>query len=309
VADLENRVQNALDEARILILGGQILLGFEYRSFFERTFGSLPGWAQATKLVTLCLMLVALALVMLPGPFHRLVERGGDSERMHRVATAATTVALLPFAFGFGLEVVVATSRVEDVAVRVALAAGAATAAVALFFWYGVPALRRRRTHREDEMPSSSLEKKIRHVLTEARMILPGAQAMLGFQLAVTLMEAFEELPRQGQLVHVGAMLLTALAVVLLMSPAAYHRIAEQGEETERFHRVAGWFVVAALVPLALSMSAEVGLVAYRLTEDVGRAVALGAGALAVLLGAWFGFTLAARAVVRGRGRRVPAHA
>lgn len=156
-------------------------------------------------------------------------------------------------------------------------------------------------------MPGSDIEAKIRHVLTETRMILPGAQATLGFQLAVTLMDAFEELPRRGQLVHVAAMLLTALAVVLLIAPAAYHRMV-QGEETERFHRVAGRFVIAALVPLALSMSCELGIVAYRLTESVGKAVALGAGALVVLLGAWFGFALGARVLLQSRRHR-PAHA
>jgi len=36
------------------------------------------------------------------------------------------------------------------------------------------------------------LAKKIDQMLTEARVILPGAQALLGFQLAVILTQAFE---------------------------------------------------------------------------------------------------------------------
>jgi hypothetical protein len=307
VAKLSNRVQNALDEARILILGGQILLGFEYRAFFEPGFASLPEWARATKLVTLCLMMFALALVMMPSPFHRLVERGEDTERIHGVATRAASLALFPFALGLGLDVLVAMVRVEGLAVGAAVAAAGAAAAAALLFWYAIPAWRHRPpSGQEDDMQGTDLEGKIRHVLTETRMILPGAQAMLGFQLAVTLMEAFQELPRPGQLAHVAAMLLTSAAVILLIAPAAYHRIAEEGEETERFHRVAGRFIVAALVPLALSMSAELGIVTYRLTESVGRAAILGVAALVVLLGAWFGFALGAR----GRGpRRAAAHA
>jgi hypothetical protein len=307
VAKLSNRVQNALDEARILILGGQILLGFEYRAFFERGFESLPGWARTTKLLTLCLMIAALALVMMPSPFHRLVERGEDTERIHGVATRAASLALLPFALGLGLDVLVAMVRVEDLAAGVAVAAAGAVAAGALLCWYALPAWRHRPRRQEDDMQGSDLEGKIRHVLTETRMILPGAQAMLGFQLAVTLMEAFEDLPRPGQLAHVAAMLLTSAAIVLLIAPAAYHRIAEEGEETERFHRVASRFIVAALVPLALSMSAELGIVTYRLTESVGRAALLGVAALVVLLGAWFGFALGARA--RRRPQRAAAHA
>jgi Family of unknown function (DUF6328) len=308
VANLANRVQNALDEGRILILGGQILLGFAYRSFFERGFETLPDWARATKLVSLCVILVAVAVVILPCPFHRLVEGGEDSERIHRLASRCADVALLPFAVALGLDVLVATVKVEGLAVRIALAASGATTAAALFFWYALPALRRRPHPQEDDMQGSDIDKKIRHVLTEARMILPGAQAMLGFQLAVTLMEAFEALPRPGQLLHVGAMLLTALAIVLLVAPAAYHRIAEGGEETERFHRVAGRFIVAALVPLALSMSAELGIVTYRLTGSVSKAAALGGAALVLFAGGWFGLALAARAARRARSE-APAHA
>lgn len=309
MAKLANRVQNALDEGRILILGGQILLGFAYRSFFERGFETLPDWARATKLVSLCVILVAVALVMAPCPFHRLAEGGEDSERIHRVATRCADVALFPFAVALGLDVLIAAVKVEGIAARLALGVAGATTAAALLFWYALPMLRRRpRPQEDDDMQGSDIDKKIRHVLTEARMILPGAQTTLGFQLAVTLMDAFEELPRAGQLLHVGAMLLTALAIVLLIAPAAYHRIAEGGEETERFHRVAGRFIVAALVPLALAMSAELGIVTYRLTDSVAKAAALGGAALVFLVGGWFGFALGARASRRARGE-LPAHA
>ena len=39
------------------------------------------------------------------------------------------------------------------------------------------------------------LPKQIDQMLTEARTILPGAQALLGFQLTVFLTESFERLP------------------------------------------------------------------------------------------------------------------
>jgi hypothetical protein len=303
VAKLANRVQNALDEGRILVIGMQILLGFQYRAFFEPGFERLPAWAQATKLTGLCVMLVSLALVILPGPFHRLVEGGEDTERVHRVASLTASLALGPFAAALGMDVLAAMARVEDAALRATLAVGGATTGVALAFWYAFPMICHRRRAQEDDVQRSDLDKKIRHVLTEARMVLPGVQAMLGFQLAVTLMDAFDELPRAWQLVHAGAMLVTALAVVLLMAPAAYHRIAEEGDETERFHRVASRFVVAALIPLAVSMGAELAVVTYRLTRSAGVAVALGAAAVAALLAAWLGFPLAVRALDHARRR------
>ncbi len=80
-------------------------------------------------------------------------------------------------------------------------------------------------------------------------MVLPGAQALLGFQLAVTLTRAFEALPYPSKRVHAPALMLVALAVILLIAPAAFHRIAFSGEDTEEFHRIGSWFIVAATVP------------------------------------------------------------
>ena len=46
MAKIKDKVQNALDEARILILGSQVLLGFQFRSVFEKGFETLPEHAQ-----------------------------------------------------------------------------------------------------------------------------------------------------------------------------------------------------------------------------------------------------------------------
>lgn len=297
-----DKVQNALDEGRILLLGAQIFLGLEYRSFFEPAFPSLPPWARAAKLLALCVMLVAFALVALPSSYHRLVERGADTVRMHRVASRAIGAALLPVAVALGLELVVAANRVRGVGRGAALVMGAAATAVALVLWYAVPALARRPPEEEEvDMPGTAIEQKIRHVLTEARMVLPGAQALLGFQLAVTLMEAFQKLPPRAQLLHLVDIGFTALTVVLLIAPAAYHRIAAGGEATERFHRRASAFVLAAMVPLAIALSGDFALVAYQVLESVAVAALLGAGALLLFAGAWFGVALGARGARRHR--------
>ncbi len=49
------------------------------------------------------------------------------------------------------------------------------------------------------------LSAKIEEMLTEARVVLPGAQALLGFQLAVALTHSFERLPFSSRLVHAAA--------------------------------------------------------------------------------------------------------
>lgn len=85
------------------------------------------------------------------------------------------------------------------------------------------------------EMPEhqqTSTAVKIEQMLTEARVLIPGAQALLGFQFIATLTSAFDELPLSFRLVHLVALCAIALAALLLMTPAAVHRIAFDWEDT-----------------------------------------------------------------------------
>ena len=64
---------------------------------------------------------------------------------------------------------------------------------------------------------------------------------------------------------------------MLLMMPAAYHRLAEEGEDTERFYRLANRVVLSATVPLALALGAEFAIVCLRVGLDWAWAALLGA--------------------------------
>src|SRR5690349_24210590 len=135
VATLKNEVQNALDEARILILGTQVLIGFEYRAVFQERFDALAPWAQAAALASLCIMLVAYALVSLPAAYHRIAAGGHDRSHVHGFTTSVLRVALLPIALGIGVDAAVAGSRA--IGDRAAMAFGGAVTLAALAGWYG----------------------------------------------------------------------------------------------------------------------------------------------------------------------------
>ncbi len=92
-------------------------------------------------------------------------------------------------------------------------------------------------------------------------MIIPGGQALLGFQFVATLMKSFEALPESTKIVHLVALSAVALSVVLLMTPAAVHRLAFQGEDDEDFFRIGSRLVISAALPLALGIAAEVYVV------------------------------------------------
>src|SRR6188472_2489034 len=76
-------------------------------------------------------------------------------------------------------------------------------------------------------------------LLEECRMVLPGLQALFGFQLIAVFNNRFAEvLTHAEQRLHLVATGLVALAVALIMTPAAYHRQLHPHHATERFIRI-----------------------------------------------------------------------
>ena len=136
MAKLTKKIEQALDETRMLTLGAEVLLGLEYRSVFEDTFDRLPLSSQYLKVVTLGLMLTAISLLMWPVAYHRIVEQGENSENFQQFITCALEPALLPFAVAMGLDLYV-VSRIV-IGSHASIAAGAAAVLCALIFWYGV---------------------------------------------------------------------------------------------------------------------------------------------------------------------------
>jgi len=198
MAKLNNKVTHVLDESRMLVLGAQVVLGFQFRSFLEPGFENLPLPTQLIKLLGLGLLLVAVGLLISPSSYHRIVERGEDTHEIHRYASKVMTWAMLPFALGIGVDLFVAAEKVFGSRWWGA-AAGLLSTLVACAFWYGLEFYRRReraeevaeekgrsdeeeRKEKEEGGGMTKLSDKIRHVLTEARVVLPGAQALLGFQ-------------------------------------------------------------------------------------------------------------------------------
>jgi hypothetical protein len=305
MSNLGTRVQNSLDETRMLILGAQVLLGFQFQATLQPGFDRLPEDVQALKVVGLALMLVAVGLLLAPGAFHQIVERGNDSTRVTSFTTRIAALALLPFAVGMAIDVYVATFNV--LGSSIALPAAAVAVAFALLFWYGLEWIVRARvnpTPQENEpmLEQTKIDDRIRQVLTEARVVLPGVQALLGFQFAAILTEAFTRLPKSSQVVHLISLGLIAAAIVFLMAPAAFHRLVERGEDTERMHRFASVMLLCAMVPLAIGIALDFYVVLLKVLESPSLAIGLAVVSLIFFFGLWFGLTL----FVRASGQRPP---
>jgi hypothetical protein len=69
--------------------------------------------------------------------------------------------------------------------------------------------------------------------------------------MEVAGMKAFGQLPESLKLFHVASPCCIAVAIILLMTPAALHRISFAGEDTPSFFTIGSWFVILAPAPLS----------------------------------------------------------
>jgi hypothetical protein len=140
-------------------------------------------------------------------------------------------------------------------------------------------------------------------MLTEARVILPGAQALFGFQLAIVFTRSFVDLPAVSMIVHAASLLLVTLTVVLLMAPAAYHRLVYDGEASADMYRVGSALVTAATIPLALGLAGDTYVVMSKITSQA-IAVAAAIWAFILLIGLWHAYPLVTAVTRADRGLR-----
>jgi hypothetical protein len=298
---LKDQIKHALDEILTLITGAEILIGFQYTAVFNKRFEALPVLTQYLQLLGLVLLLITLILIMSPVPYHRIVEGGQDTRRFCKYVRRAMLAALVFFALGLGIDVYIVVQAVagNGLALPVGVIAGCA----ALLCWYGIEYARRQVDGRaqmnknnfpdEDEIVKDvKLADKVDHVLTEARVVLPGAQALLGFQFIAVLAEGFDNLSTTAKYLHLLSLALIAFSTILLMTPAAYHRIVEEGEDTEHFHQLASRFVLAAMAVLALGIIINFYIVVQKVTASLSLAFVSAVIMLLLFYGFWFGYTL-----------------
>jgi len=149
----------------------------------------------------------------------------------------------------------------------------------------------RRATSEEHE---ESLEEETRAILEEARMVLPGVQALFGFQLIAIFNSTFQSLTFSWQVTHLAALLCCAAAMALVMTPAAYHRIAMRGRISTRFTKLASRMIAIAMAPLALSIGLDSIVVVQMVVNNIWVAAAIGLGLTMLFAILWFAWPLMA---------------
>jgi hypothetical protein len=285
---LDRRIKIALDETRLLILGSQVLFGFLLDGVFQNGFAGLSTTSQRLLGAALALMVLSIACLIAPSMQHRIVEAGQSTRRLERVATVFAALGLLPLAASLGLGFFVVFERIFGAATGVAT--GITSTVSAAFFWFGLASgIGDRRTGNVTaDSGATPLSTRIEQMLTEARVIIPGCQALLGFQLIAMLTQAFDELPGDAKIMHAVGLCCVTLSTILLMTPAALHRQSFGGNDSEFFLQLGSGFVVAATLPLALGVAADVYVVFVKITHSTTIAIAVSVLMLLMMLSLWF---------------------
>jgi Family of unknown function (DUF6328) len=77
----------------------------------------------------------------------------------------------------------------------------------------------------EDEQVKERLEREHGELLEELRALIPGAEVLFGFLLAIRFTGQFTDLNAVQRYVYYATLVSTAVSLVMLLAPSAYHRL------------------------------------------------------------------------------------
>ncbi len=137
--------------------------------------------------------------------------------------------------------------------------------------------------------------KKAQLAVEEGRMIVPGVQALFGLQMMSAFNTRFESLSSLNQILHLSALALTTVSIALIMAPAAYNRIAEPEIGSKFFVRLASGLIAGALIPLTISITLEVYIVATLIIPSALISAAVAGFLFIVFACLWFAYPYAKR--------------
>ena len=137
----------------------------------------------------------------------------------------------------------------------------------------------------EEQLPLSTSAE---FLLDECRMVLPGIQALFGFQLIAVFNSGFSQtLDPFEQKLHLFALFLTTIAIAFVMTPAAFHRQTGPTKVTEKFICLATRLLLWGMCPLLIGLCIDFYLIARIITDQFVAAL-LTAAIGGLFVGLWF---------------------
>lgn len=124
-------------------------------------------------------------------------------------------------------------------------------------------------------------------MLSEMRILLPGAQMLSAFLVILPFNSGFAQIVHVEKLLFLATFVFSLASLVLLSAPAIQHRLLRPLKDRARFKRIATRQIVAGAFALAIALVLGTDLV---ISEVFGAAIGLLVAALMALLilAAWW---------------------
>ena len=124
-------------------------------------------------------------------------------------------------------------------------------------------------------------------MLSEMRILLPGAQMLSAFLIILPFNEGFSKIVHTEKLLFLATFFLSLTALVLLSAPAVQHRVMRPLNNRARFKRIATRQIVAGAFALAIALVLGTDLV---ISEVFGPVVGVAMAAImaALILCVWW---------------------
>jgi len=135
-----------------------------------------------------------------------------------------------------------------------------------------------------EESRKEQLEREHGELLEELRSLIPGAEVLFGFLLAIRFTNNFDKLTLVQERVYYATLLSTAFALVMLLAPASFHRIRYRDDDKEAMLRKGNREAIAGTCGIALAFTGVLFLVTD-LIFSIPWAIAVAASFF--LLAAW----------------------
>ncbi len=147
-----------------------------------------------------------------------------------------------------------------------------------------------KKSSERQESKQLPLDKAATLVLDESRMILPGIQALFGFQLIAVFNDGFtEKLSILEQRLHLLAIALILITTMIIMTQAVFHRQTGLKHVENEFIHIATRLLLLSMFPLAISFSLEFYLISRLILNNVLLSVLFAIGLFCLFLLLWIG--------------------
>lgn len=155
---------------------------------------------------------------------------------------------------------------------------------------------------KRDRQASEDDDGDLADLLSELRVLLPGAQTLTAFLVILPFNGGFAEIRTEEKWIFVVTFLCSILALVLFTAPAAQHRLQRPLRDREGFKTTATRFIIAGLVPLSLALVLVTQLVLSEVATQPWASWSVAGVVALVILALWWVFPLHGRGNGDGNG-------